>query len=264
MRDFTLEMYKILLTELIKTKYKFITFAEFIQNNTNTGKIIILRHDVDRLPEQALKMAEIEHEMGVKTTYYFRCQPNGFEMNFIKDIAALGYEIGYHYETMDSSRGNIENAFNEFKKNLEKLRKLVPVSTICMHGSPRSKFNNRDLWSKYDYRDFEIIGEPYFDLDYNMVLYLTDTGRCWNGNSVSLRDKIVSASGLHRQYLFKHTTDVIDAVKAGRFPNQSMLTVHPQRWTDNYVLWIKELVWQKTKNPLKYLKLKRMGKINKK
>ncbi len=59
-----------------------------------------------------------------------------------------------------------------------------------MHGSPLSKWDNRDLWKKYDYRDFGIIAEPYFDLDFDEVFYLTDTGRRWDGSSVSVRDKV--------------------------------------------------------------------------
>jgi hypothetical protein len=61
-----------------------------------------------------------------------------------------------------------------------------------MHGSPLSKWDNRDLWKRYDYRDFGIIAEPYFDLDFDEVFYLTDTGRRWDGDRVSVRDKICS------------------------------------------------------------------------
>ncbi|MBC8179929.1 hypothetical protein H8E88_02285 [candidate division KSB1 bacterium] len=46
----------------------------------------------------------------------------------------------------------------DFRSNLEMLRKLYPVKTICMHGSPLSKYDNRLLWEKYDYRDYGIIG----------------------------------------------------------------------------------------------------------
>jgi len=59
-----------------------------------------------------------------------------------------------------------------------------------MHGSPLSRYDNRRICDKYNYRDFGITGEPYFDLDFTKVLYLTDTGRRWDGNKVSLRDKI--------------------------------------------------------------------------
>ena len=67
---------------------------------------------------------------------------------------------------------------------------LSHVKTICMHGSPLSKWDNRDLWKKYDYRDFGIIAEPYFDVDFDEVFYLTDTGRRWDGDKVSVRDKV--------------------------------------------------------------------------
>jgi hypothetical protein len=30
-----------------------------------------------------------------------------------------------------------------------------------------------------------------------------------------------------------------------------MMTFHPQRWTDNRVLWMKEFVWQNVKNVVK-------------
>lgn len=29
-------------------------------------------------------------------------------------------------------------------------------------------------------------------------------------------------------------------------------TDNPQRWTDNYFLWMKELIWQNLKNGVKY------------
>ena len=97
-------------------------------------------------------------------------------------------------ETLEKELAGI--AIESFSENLEMLRKIVTVKTICMHGSPMSRWDSRLLWKYYDYRDFGIIGEPYFDIDFDQVLYLTDTGRCWNGESVSIRDK---ASGHHRK-----------------------------------------------------------------
>jgi hypothetical protein len=45
-----------------------------------------------------------------------------------------------------------------------------------MHGSPLSRINNLDLWQTHDYRDLGIAGEPYLDVDFTQVFYLTDTG----------------------------------------------------------------------------------------
>ena len=60
-----------------------------------------------------------------------------------------------------------------------------------MHGSPRSKWDSRDIWQKYDYKKPGIIAEPYFDINFDEVFYLTDTGRRWDGWKVSLRDKLL-------------------------------------------------------------------------
>jgi hypothetical protein len=50
------------------------------------------------------------------------------------------------------------------------------------------------LWKRYDYRELGIIGEPYLDVDFDEVFYLTDTGRRWDGEAVSVRDKVKAQS----------------------------------------------------------------------
>ena len=122
--DFTLPAYHHLLSALLSEGFFFQTFAEFLTNPKE--KVIILRQ--------------------------------------ISEIHALGYEIGYQYETMETASKNfkfqdsllniqysnsasslIDADYSEFCKNLEQFRKIVPVETICVHGSPLSKFDNRDI-----------------------------------------------------------------------------------------------------------------------
>ena len=59
---------------------------------------------------------------------------------------------------------------------------------------------------------------------------------------------------------FHSTFDIIHAVEAGRFPDKVMMTVHPQRWTDDPVGWTKELVLQNVKNVVKRLILQKRTK----
>jgi len=153
---------------------------------------------------------------------------------------------------MDTCNGNIEKAWDDFRYNLDKFRNLVDVKTICMHGSPLSKFDNRDLWKKYDYRSLDIIGEPYIDIDFNDVFYLTDTGRCWDGWKVSVRDKVPQQEEWVKKGLVFHSTnDIIKAIEENRLPKKVMFTFHPQRWHNNPVLWTKELIGQSMKNVVK-------------
>ena len=123
-----------------------------------------------------------------------------------------------------------------------------------MEGAPLSPYDNRDLWKHYDYGDFGIIGEPYFDIDFESVLYLTDTGRRWNGNHVSIRDKVVkkhknqSPQTTMHFARFRHTRDIIRAAENGLLSYPLMITIHPQRWTNKPMPWLKELIWQNIKN----------------
>ena len=174
MKDFTVAIYKEFLQSLIEANYSFQTFDEFLK--TPKDKTIILRHDVDLRPQNSLEFAKIQHAFGLRGTYYFRAVPESWDEAIIKEIANMGHEIGYHYECLTTVGGDLDKGIKDFEKNLSLLRALAPVSTICMHGSPMSKYDSKDLWKNYDYKEYQLIGEPYFDVDYNDVFYLTDTG----------------------------------------------------------------------------------------
>ena len=251
--DFTIRKYKELLLSLQQQGYQFITFEQYCTQNKPTGQWVILRHDVDRKPQNSLATAQIEHSLGSRASYYCRIVPDSNQPEYIRQIAALGHEIGYHYEDMAIANGNAEKAFLHFQQQLAYFRQFYPVCTICMHGAPTSQWDGRELWKQYDYRSVNIIGEPYFDMDFSEVLYLTDTGRCWDGYNVSVRDKIpVYQDEWVTQGLVYHTTnDLIRAIQVGKTPRRLMITTHPQRWTDNCWAWTKELLLQSVKNMIK-------------
>ena len=83
---------------------------------------------------------------------------------------------GERLEVSNKMEEIVDRAYVLFCEELEMFRKVVPVETICMHGSPRAKYDNKMIWEKYDYRELGIVGEPYFDVDWNVFGYLTDTG----------------------------------------------------------------------------------------
>jgi len=261
--DFTIKTYIRLLTALKEAGYTLQLFAEFLENPAKRS--IVLRHDVDAKKWNSYRFAQIQAGMEIKGTYYFRIVRKSFDKRVIREIAVMGHEIGYHYETMDKTRGDIDRAYDEFRRNLKRFRRIIPVKTICMHGSPLSKYDNRSIWEKYDYKELGLIGEPYLDVDFNKVLYLTDTGRRWDGDKVSVRDKVMEktshtshdqAREIKNQFntqnlSLRSTNDIIMAAENKKLPDQLMLTFHPQRWTDKPLPWLKELIWQNMKNQIK-------------
>lgn len=259
--DFTLKIYKELLNALQSAGYNFYTFEKFISSEDQEKKFIILRHDVDARPHNSLAFARIQAEMGIRGTYYFRIVPQSYNEAIIKEMVELGHEVGYHYETMDTCKGDTDRAYEEFCRNLEAFRRLTPVQTISMHGSPMSPHDNREIWKKYDYRSLGILAEPYFDIDFNELFYITDTGRRWDGHLYNVRDKATKERPVTNPAFLKlryHTTrDIISAVENNTFPVRAMLNFHPQRWNDQLFPWLKELIWQNVKNQVKRVVVKR-------
>ena len=254
--DFTINIYRNLL-ESLKTKFfNFLPFSNYSEKLvTLEDSSIILRHDVDLMPENSLLTAELEESLGIRGTYYFRIIPETFKPDIIQEISALGHEIGYHYEDMDLVKADnldchIDLAFESFKRNLERLRKIAPIKTICMHGSPRAKYDNKLIWTKYNYKELGIIGEPYLDLDFNEFGYLTDTGRRWNGDKVSVRDLVNSKYNFN----FRTTKQIIENID--KLPAKIMFTIHPQRWHNSIFPWTRELILQNAKNLVKYTLVK--------
>jgi len=247
-KDFTLKVYYKLLSSIINAGYSILTFKDYL-SLTNPSRFVILRHDIDKSPQLAVKMAELENSLGVESSYYFRIVRKSNNPNVIKRIAELGHEIGYHYEDFTLAKGNYKKAISLFEKNLKYFRKFYPVKTIVSHGSPLTKWNNEDIWSEYSYTDFGIIGEPSFDVDFNEVFYLTDTGRSWAGEEYIVRDKVVQPF----QHKFSNTFDILNSLRKDKFPEKVLLTAHSQRWQENVFLWIWELLSQNVKNMLKKL-----------
>lgn len=263
MRDFTLRAYKQLLEALEAAGYEALTFERYCTLRQSGKKLperfVVLRHDVDKRPAYSVRMAELEASMNVRASYYFRIVPESNVPDCIKRIAQLGHEIGYHYEDMSLCGGDTEKAYAHFVDSLAYFRQFYPVQTCCMHGAPMSQFDSRGLWESYNYRDERLIGEPYYDVDFSQVFYLTDTGRCWDGYRVSVRDKIPeyqdlwTAAGL----CFHRTEDILRAVASQRLPECVMITTHPQRWTDSLLPWLVEWGLQNAKNIVKAVIIRR-------
>lgn len=258
MRDFSLNIYRSMLEAFIQSGYTIFTFEKYIESANNNNRLLILRHDVDKKPSNSLAKAIIENKLGVSSTYYFRVIGSSYNEKIIQEIKELGHEIGYHYEDLTLARGNKEKAINLFETNLKLLRRLYPVSTICMHGSPMSKWNNLDIWQNYNFRTFDIIGEPNFDIDFTEVFYLTDTGMAWNKDKYAVRD--ISRGNF--DITIKKTNDIIAALNNRKLPNMVMINTHPQRWSNNIMEWAWEKFSQTLKNQIKRLVKNRIKGIN--
>lgn len=236
--DFTLKKYEELCQKIAKSNYRVISLKDYFTGKPK--KFVILRHDVDKSPKNALKMALIESKYDLKSTFYFRIKT--LDLEVMKKISDMGHEIGYHYECLDETKGDYGKAIKIFKKNLDRFNNF-DIKTICMHGNALSKWNNRYLWKKYDFRKFGILGEAYISVDFSELEYFSDTGRTWDPSKYNIKD---IPEGYKPKIEINSTGDLKNLVSEGE-KNLYILT-HPNRWSGSVFAWLKHLIAQSIKN----------------
>lgn len=225
-RDFTLKKYEELCEVISNSGYTNLTIAEYLENKSKSDSVILIRHDVDENIRFALDMAEVESDYGIKATYYFRTRKNVYVPDIIDTIASYHHEIGYHYETLDTARGDIDLAIRLFSDELAMFRERYDIRTVCMHGNPLSKYDNRTIWERCRPSDFGLLGEPYLSLDYDQFAYFSDSGRTWDINKNKIKDTIEKS---HSPGYVRNTNDLIKLIKQGSLHDICILT-HPERW----------------------------------
>ena len=91
--------YRTLLATARLNGYAIVTLEEWVlEPETITDPVLVLRHDVDQHPRSALRMAAIERELDLRSTWYFRWRTANRAV--IAALRAEGHAIGFHYETL--------------------------------------------------------------------------------------------------------------------------------------------------------------------
>jgi len=240
--DFTLEAYSRLLDAL--SGYNIVTVEDFLSGKASEP-FCVLRHDVDRFPSRASRMARLEKRLGVRATYYFRWLPEaapdipgepGFPAKEVIECKLFGHEVGYHYENLSALAALKENggknpselqakALEDFASKLALLREIAPVWTAAMHGAPRSKVDNSELLRGVELAQYGILGEPYLSPQFTDVTYITDSGRTWSSGEASVRDRL----GKPLEEKVKSTDALIELLNSRKYP-RLMVRASPHRW----------------------------------
>lgn len=250
-REFTLELYRMFLNALQQQNLPFLRFKDYIGSERDPA--ILLRHDVDRKPNNTLAMAKLESEFGIVSTYYFRARNHTFKPDLIKEVARMGHEIGYHYECLSDTNGDMKEAHKLFAENLAMFRKIVPIETISMHGSPLKPYDNRDMWrSTTDaetlHTELGVLGEIYLAIDYTNIAYISDTGRNWVEGRANRRDKVDSSIHLN----FNSDTELLSYFSKP-LTSTVVFQTHPERWSDSLIDWLSQAIKDRIINTAKYV-----------
>lgn len=160
-----LEDYRRLLEQFVEQGYRLCSVWDFFLLCDNgeirpPGRFIVLRCDVDTDPATALAMWQIENELGIKGSYYFRLHTA--DITTMRKIWENGCEVGYHYEeiatvakrhrlrTREQVLARLPEIQTEFETNLDRMRQRtgLPLRTAAAHGdfmNRRLKMTNAEL-----------------------------------------------------------------------------------------------------------------------
>jgi inhibitor of KinA sporulation pathway (predicted exonuclease) len=206
--------------------YTFKTTLEFYRNTVlekiPQQKIFVHRHDIDTDIKTARRFFEVEQKLNIKTSYYFRL--NTIDIGLMKEIAAAGHEVGYHYEelaqyckdfkikTWEKALEKMPEIQKRFENNFKNLESKLgfKIKSIASHGD----FVNR------------ILGHPNHELITDNLM--RDSGielECYNKAMMQHFDVLLSDQPYPKYYRDKSPREAI-AEKV----NVIYLLTHTRHW----------------------------------
>ena len=202
--------------------------------SASQDRFIVLKHDVETNIKKALKIATIEHKCGIRGSYYVQAyllkKTKNIEM--LKKIKDYGHEVSYHYDVLDSTKGNIELAVSEFEQNKSLFEENgFILKTVCQHGNPlierngyssnRDFFRNKDVQNKYpDICDIMVNYKEKYSIEYS---YYSDAGRKFKKIFDPLNNDIVDTSDKDLSY-----SNLDEVLRS--FEGNVIISTHPHRW----------------------------------
>lgn len=158
-----------------KQTHSFYTFGSFPESPDR--RFVLLRHDVDAQVFKALKMAKINHDLGITATFFIRVHGpynpfRRFPYEAILKIARLGNEIGLHYEPVfyakyglpveDSVLFEIDLLSRMFKMQITSIAPHMPSLATPRMSAIKERYN-----------------DPYLPKFFSEIKYISDSNKMW-------------------------------------------------------------------------------------
>ncbi|MCS7244456.1 MAG: hypothetical protein RMJ36_06975 [Candidatus Calescibacterium sp.] len=145
-------------------------------------KAVILRHDIDFDVEAAYKLALIEHELGIRASYFFLVTCYTYNLfsyinrNYVQKIKEMGHEIGLHFDPTVYSYNSFDELKNYVDKEAQILSFLIDekVESISLHNP--SVYNSFPLFDGYK--------NAYDPLIFGDDKYISDSSMDFRGKNI--------------------------------------------------------------------------------
>src|SRR5918912_1884771 len=158
-----------LLFPLWERRFTYGEYASFLDGLTGRAVVplrefargagdLALRHDVDSRLESALRLAQLEHERGLRATYFvLHTAPYWDDADLVprvRRLQELGHEVGFHNDLLTAWRVEGAGPRAVLERSLARLRGGgIEVVGAAAHGSPgcqRLGFHNNYVFAGWD------------------------------------------------------------------------------------------------------------------
>ena len=193
--EFTYAAYRDLITLLKNEGYRFCGYFD----HEGRDKRVILRHDIDYSMERAFKLAQVEQEEGVRSTYFALLRTDFYNPASISaykalhSIVDLGHNIGLHF---DETVYNYDHRSMEYyiSKEARILSELleVEINSFSLHR-PNAVTLETEL---------EIPGfvNSYSEEFFQNFKYVSDSRRRWREPV----EEIIQSEAYRRLHILTH------------------------------------------------------------
>lgn len=139
--------YRGLLRDALDAGYAVVSLDAWVRDRAAPReRCLVLRHDVDQRPAAALRMGQIERELGISSTWYFRWRTA--HPRVVGRLREWGMPVGLHYETLtrlarQAGRSQADAALIDAARDRlgAEVRAFAdrfgPIDSICPHGDSR-------------------------------------------------------------------------------------------------------------------------------
>lgn len=195
--QFTYNAYRKLIKSIQENDYQIASY----KNWENTPRCVILRHDIDNDIEKALKLAKVEAELGVKSTYFVLVTSDFYNVfsakseKMLREIVDLGHDIGLHFDEVRYPEIETPEDAREHILQESKLLSIViekTVDIVSMHRPSRMMLD----------ADLEIPGmiNSYGQVYFKGFKYVSDSRKRWREPV----EDIVSDKAYDRLHILTH------------------------------------------------------------
>jgi len=170
--EFTYDAYVNMIELLIEQGYSICNYTDY----ASYAMCAILRHDVDESIEKSLHFAELEHRIGVQSTYFILLSTDLYNaasarnIKMIHEIKRMGHSIGLHF---DEAKYPSPCIYEAVKKEAYMLSLIleIPISSVSMHRPSK-----QTLEANYD---FTGLVNSYSKTFFEGFKYVSDSRRHW-------------------------------------------------------------------------------------